>query len=121
MVTAVSKDNSRKIVVYESAIVAFDKEDDLIFDIETNELKYKIIIQFDSEGKSCTSTCFEDIEYSTIRYVLHNWDSPTWVEVSQPVRINVLNSKELFFMKFRNSSPNEGNCRLFNLTIWKTI
>ncbi len=120
-IMSIAVDNSKKVLVYQSTVLAYDKNDRLSFNIDTDGFKYNILFQFIDSGEQFSTTFFESIENSSLHYILHNWDFHTWVEISAPVLITVKDSKENYLMKFRNNSQKSGTCREFNLTIWKAI
>jgi hypothetical protein len=121
MVKSHSKDNKESLLIYQNSILTLDKDDSFTFIIENEYLNYKIRFNFSDEGKKFSTTFWEDPEKGYLLYQLNNWDSSTYVEMSNPVEIKVLNNDSKFWMKFRNYSIENKNNRKFEINIWKEI
>ena len=119
VVYSLSKDNIRHTLIYSETVLSIDKSDNLYFTIVKPGFSFNIIFDFDDNGKGLSSTYWEVPEKNTLFYLLHNWDSPPWTEISIPVKLNGHNLQGGFFLKFRNIAKENSQFRQFNLTIWK--
>ncbi|RUT79111.1 DUF6864 domain-containing function [Ancylomarina longa] len=121
MIVSQNKNGQNRLLVYNESVLMPDKDDNLTFIIENENLNYKIRFTFSQEGEKYSTTFWEDSNAGYLHYQLNNWDSSTYVEVTKPVELKVLNSDSKFWMKFRNQSLENKNHRKFQLSIWKEI
>ncbi len=111
-------DNAKRLLVYSQTILLVDREDDLVFQIENEHLKYTIRFSFSDDGEKFSTQFWENKASRVLIYKLFKWDSPTYVEISKPV---VLEDEQYgkFLLKFRIESLENRNQRKFILNIWK--
>jgi hypothetical protein len=119
---ATSINNVKRKVVYHASLLLIHKSDELVFQIDEKELKYTLIFAFQEDGEDYSTTFTEVKEKNSLRYVLHKWNvRGTWIEIASPVKINVKDSNDQFWMKFRSTSSEEKEYRRFELTVWKYL
>lgn len=115
------KDGIKKVLIYQQSVLLMNKDEVLIFEIDTPELKFNLTFSFSPEGDPFSTTFWEMPEANFLKYQLNRWDSNTWVEISKPILLRVKDSTENFWLKFRNNSQSEKNIRKFEVTIWKEV
>ncbi|MCL1678375.1 hypothetical protein M2T92_05020 [Elizabethkingia miricola] len=121
MVIAINKTtNKKKILIYNDSILMLDKNDDIIFELNDDILKYNIKFSFNEEGEPYSTNFWKDDEKKTLHYSLNNWDSSTYVEITKPILIEEIGGTKIW-MKFRNQSLQNKEHRKFNISIWKEL
>lgn len=119
MVYTVNRVSGKKnILIYNNDLLLLSKDDDVIFKLDLENFKYEIKFSFSDEGESYSTTFWRNTESKTLHYMLHKWDSSTYVEISKPILIEESEAGK-FWMKFRNQSLENKEHRRFNLSIWQ--
>ncbi len=107
-------------IVYTGSVILYSRYSVLDFEIDIENAPYLISFQFDDDsGSSLTSSVIEDTENRFLKYILHKWNSPPYVEVSAPVEISINGTNNKYFMKFRYTGSNDSPQRKFDLTVWQ--
>ncbi len=129
-VVSTSKDGLKRRVVYQGSVLSPYRNDSLSFAIDyVHEdgwtVKAHLIFNFDDLGEPFTSNIlpFRDtaLNCDGQNWTLHKWNSPTFVEVSVPVKFDVMDSNgaaRVLWFKFRTQATEGQDYRSFILTVW---
>jgi len=123
MIVAQTKENILYSVIYSESVLALDKYHKLIFIVHNKEhnFKFNLVFDFDDKGEAFSTTFWETPEDNTLVYLLHKWDSPTWVEIGKPIELSGKDLNGQYFLKFRSHSFEGSPHRNFSITVWKLI
>src|SRR4051812_15639370 len=110
---ATSVDGVSRKLVYNECIMLADRKDSLEFDVKTlfnPEISFKVKLRFSDEGQQYSSWVNVTDNPNVISITLNKWYAPTFVDSSEPVRVNI-RDLATWLIALRTQSTEEQNLR----------